>query len=157
VDAAANMPPAERDKMISGMIAKLADRLQTEPNDLDGWLRLGRAYAVQGEREKAADAYEKAARLKPDDPTIKLQAVGALLSQLQPNDVMPARAVALLKEVAAVAPAAPEVLWYLGVVAARDGRATEARQDWTRLLAQLTEGGEDYKMVKAALGELKIP
>ncbi len=157
IDAAADLPPAERDKMIGGMIEKLATRLQSEPGDIDGWLRLGRAYAVQGQSEKAVDAYDRAARLRPEDPTIKLQAVGALLSQLQASDPLPARAVAMLRDVAAVAPGAPEVLWYLGIVAARDGKTEEARQNWTRLLGSLTEGGEDYKMVKAALAELKSP
>ncbi len=69
----------------------------------------------------------------------------------------PPRAVALLREVAAVQPEAPEVLWYLGIVAAREGRPAEARQDWTRLLAALPAGGEDRKMVQAALAELKGP
>jgi len=68
---------------------------------------------------------------------------------------LPPRAITLLKDVSAVAPDAPEVLWYLGVVAARDGRPAEARDKWTRLLASLPAGGEDAKMVQAALGELK--
>jgi cytochrome c-type biogenesis protein CcmH len=56
--------------------------------------------------------------------------------------------------VAAVAPDAPEVLWYLGLVAARDGRAAEARDKWKKLLAALPADGEDAKMVKAALAQL---
>jgi cytochrome c-type biogenesis protein CcmH len=155
--AAAQMPPAERDKMIRDMIEQLAAKLKTEPNDLDGWLRLGNAYAVQGETDKAMDAYDHAAKLKPDDAGIKLQAVTALLSRLQPSDALPPRAVSLLHEVAAAMPDAPEVLWYLGVVAAREGRPAEARQDWTKLLTVLSPGGEDYKMVQGALKELKEP
>jgi Flp pilus assembly protein TadD len=60
----------------------------------------------------------------------------------------------LLTQVAAVAPDAPEVLWYLGVVAARDGRTAEAREKWTKLLAALPADGEDAKMVQAALAQL---
>src|ERR1019366_9313860 len=105
------------------------------------------AYAMQGETDKAMDAYDHAAKLKPGDPGIKLQAVAALLSRLNPDDALPPRAVALLHDVAAVTPEEPEVLWYLGIVAAREGHAAEARQDWTRLLAALPKDGEDYKMV----------
>jgi cytochrome c-type biogenesis protein CcmH len=148
------MSPAERDQMINGMIEKLAAKLQAEPNDLDGWMRLGRAYLVQGKGAPAVDAFDHAAALKPDDPAIKLLTVSALFAGLQPGDALPPRAIALLTEVAAVTPDAPEVLWYLGVVAARDGRTTEAREKWTKLLTALPADGEDAKMVKAALGQL---
>jgi cytochrome c-type biogenesis protein CcmH len=154
MDAAADMAPDQRAQMIGGMIEKLAARMKEQPDDLDGWLRLGRAYVVQGESAKAVDAYDHAAALKPGDAGIKLQTVAALLTGLKPEDTIPPRAVALLGEVAAVAPDAPEVLWYLGVVAARDGRPAEAREKWTKLLASLPEG-EDAKMVRTALGELK--
>ncbi len=154
MQAAASMAPAERAKMISGMIEQLATRLKAEPNDLDGWLRLGRAYAVQGKGDLAVDAFDHAAALKPDDQSIKLQLVAALLSGLKPGDPLPPRAVTLLTQVSAVAPDAPEVLWYLGVVAARDGRISEAREKWTKLIAALPPDGEDSKMVQAALAQL---
>jgi cytochrome c-type biogenesis protein CcmH len=154
MQAAASMPASERDQMINGMVEKLAAKLKAEPNDLDGWLRLGQAYAVQGKADLAVDAFDHAAGLKPGDPSIKIQTVAALLSGLKPGDALPPRAVTLLTEVAAVEPNAPEVLWYLGVVAARDGRVTEARDRWTKLLAALPADGEDAKMVKAALQQL---
>jgi len=78
-----------------------------------------------------------------------------LLSGLKPGDTPPPRAVTLLNEVAAAAPDAPEVLWYLGLIAARDGRMAEAREKWTKLLPSLTPGGEDEKMVRAALAALQ--
>lgn len=155
MEAAAAMPPAERDKMISGMIEKLADKLKAAPNDLEGWLRLAGAYAVQGQTDKAVDAYDHASALKPGDPGIKLRTVAVMLSGLKPEDKLPPRAIILLNDVAAAAPDTPEVLWYLGVAAARDGRAAEAREKWTKLLAALPADGEDSKMVRAALEELK--
>ena len=42
------------------MVAQLASRLDANPNDLEGWLRLIRAYSVLGEREKAEAALTKA-------------------------------------------------------------------------------------------------
>lgn len=47
--AAATMTEAERSAMINGMVAQLAAKLAANPNDADGWLRLGRAYAVLAE------------------------------------------------------------------------------------------------------------
>lgn len=157
IQQAAEMAPAERDKMIDGMIAQLAEKLKAQPKDIDGWLRLGRAYAVRGQAAKADDAYDHAIALAPDAPEVKVQVVSGLLSGLQPSDPLPARAIDLLHQVAAKAPDEPEVLWYLGIVAARQGHADEARSDWSKLLAALPQNGEDYNTVKAALAELQAP
>jgi cytochrome c-type biogenesis protein CcmH len=153
--AAASLPPAERAKMINGMIEQLAERLRTQPNDLDGWVRLGRAYFVAGDAAKAVDAYDHATALKPGDPAIELLTVGALLAGLKPGEAPPPRAAALLSDVAAVAPGAPEVLWFQGLIAAREGRDGAARESWTRLLASLPASSPDARMVRTALGELK--
>jgi cytochrome c-type biogenesis protein CcmH len=153
--AAEKMTPEQRKDMVNAMIVQLAAKLQAEPNDLDGWLRIARAYTVQGENGKAADAYDQAAKLKPSDPSIKMESVSVLLSNLQPNDPIPPRAENLLREVAAVAPDSAEVLWYLGVIAAREGRQAEAEHDWTALLAKLDVSSEDHKLVQDALKQLK--
>ena len=42
--------------MIEGMVASLAERLKREPDDVEGWLRLIRSYAVLGRQDEAAEA-----------------------------------------------------------------------------------------------------
>jgi cytochrome c-type biogenesis protein CcmH len=42
------------------MVAQLASRLESNPNDLEGWLRLIRAYSVLGDKEKAMGALTRA-------------------------------------------------------------------------------------------------
>jgi len=42
------------------MVARLASRLEANPNDLDGWLMLIRSYMQLGDKEKAAAALAKA-------------------------------------------------------------------------------------------------
>jgi cytochrome c-type biogenesis protein CcmH len=54
--ATAQMAPAERNEMIEGMVARLAQRMAENGSDIDGWLRLIRAYSVLGERDKALSA-----------------------------------------------------------------------------------------------------
>jgi cytochrome c-type biogenesis protein CcmH len=66
--AAANaMDEAARREMIQGMVARLAERLKTETQDVEGWLRLVRAYAVLDERDKARAATEAARRALGDE------------------------------------------------------------------------------------------
>jgi cytochrome c-type biogenesis protein CcmH len=56
VAAAAEMAPADRNGMIEGMVARLAQKMAENGSDVDGWLRLIRAYSVLGERDKALAA-----------------------------------------------------------------------------------------------------
>jgi cytochrome c-type biogenesis protein CcmH len=70
VAAAENMTDEQRAAMIRGMVARLSDQLHADGNNVDGWLRLVRAYVVLGERDKAkgaADDARHALASRPDD------------------------------------------------------------------------------------------
>ena len=54
--AARDMSEADRGTMIRGMVDRLATRLKQNGDDVEGWLRLARAYMVIGERDKAVSA-----------------------------------------------------------------------------------------------------
>jgi cytochrome c-type biogenesis protein CcmH len=69
--ATAGASPDERQAMINAMVARLAARLQQQPDDPDGWARLGRSYMVLGQPAKARDAYAHAVTLRPDDTALK--------------------------------------------------------------------------------------
>jgi cytochrome c-type biogenesis protein CcmH len=148
------MTPEQRQAMIQGMVSALAAQQAADPSNLDGWLRLGRAYAVLHEPDKAADAYDKAAALKPDDVSIPLQAVRALLIDHAPTDRLPPRVLALLKHVEATHPDEPLVLWYLGMAAVQDAHPDQARQYWSTLLTKIPPGSEDARMIQSALDTL---
>lgn len=68
VDAARQMNAQDRDQMIHGMVARLADKLKADGNDVEGWERLLRAYMVLGERGKAHDAAADARKALSSDP-----------------------------------------------------------------------------------------
>jgi cytochrome c-type biogenesis protein CcmH len=54
------MPP-EQAQMIQAMVAKLAAKLEANPDDAKGWRQLARAYEVLGDRDKAKAAADRAA------------------------------------------------------------------------------------------------
>ena len=68
VSAAANMSDEQRVEMIRGMVGRLSDRLHAQGGDIEGWLRLVRAYAVLGDRDKAKDAAADARHALADHP-----------------------------------------------------------------------------------------
>ncbi len=89
VAAASQMTADDRAQMIEGMVAGLAERLEQNPDDLEGWLRLARSYTVLGRQGDAVNAYEKALGLDPDQPDA-LWALGGFAAQS--GDVSQARA-----------------------------------------------------------------
>jgi cytochrome c-type biogenesis protein CcmH len=56
IAAARDMNETDRSAMIRGMVDRLASRLKQNGDDVEGWLRLVRAYMVMGERDKARGA-----------------------------------------------------------------------------------------------------
>lgn len=54
--AAKDMNETDRGAMIRGMVERLASRLKQNGDDVEGWLRLVRAYMVMGDRDKAKSA-----------------------------------------------------------------------------------------------------
>jgi cytochrome c-type biogenesis protein CcmH len=81
IAAAGAMAPAERNGMIEGMVARLAQRMASNGSDVDGWLRLIKAYSVLGERDKAqaAAANARSALAGSDD---NLRRIGELTKEL---------------------------------------------------------------------------
>ena len=58
------MSKKDRGIFIRSMVEKLANRLKSEPNDLNGWQKLARAYRVLGEKKKATMAEKRVQELK---------------------------------------------------------------------------------------------
>lgn len=54
--AAASLPPGQQDAMVRGMVDGLAAKLQADPKNADGWLRLMRSYMVLDDKKAAAQA-----------------------------------------------------------------------------------------------------
>lgn len=69
--AVASMPKDQQQAMIHRMVDGLADRLKTNGNDINGWLRLVRAYQVLNEGSKAKVALSDARRTFAADPAAK--------------------------------------------------------------------------------------
>lgn len=66
IAAAAEMSAEDRGAMVQSMVARLAARLEEEPGDLEGWLRLANAYRVLDDTDAARDALSRAEPLLPD-------------------------------------------------------------------------------------------
>jgi cytochrome c-type biogenesis protein CcmH len=81
VAAAGAMTEAQRSEMIHSMVDRLASRLHENGSDLDGWLRLLRAYKVLGENAKAKEAIAEARAALANEPD-KLRNLDAAVKDL---------------------------------------------------------------------------
>lgn len=68
IAAAERMDPADRQKMVDGMVTGLAERLEKDGRDLAGWERLIRALTVLGRNEEAVAALGRARQSLADEP-----------------------------------------------------------------------------------------
>jgi cytochrome c-type biogenesis protein CcmH len=68
VAAAKDMNETDRSAMIRGMVERLATRLKENGDDVEGWLRLVRAYMVLGEQDQAKGALMDARQAVANDP-----------------------------------------------------------------------------------------
>jgi cytochrome c-type biogenesis protein CcmH len=78
---AAEMTDQQRSEMIRGMVDQLATRLHKDGSDLDGWLRLLRAYKVLGDHAKAKAAVAEARAALAGEPD-KLHRLDAAIKDL---------------------------------------------------------------------------
>jgi len=133
MQAAASMSADDRKNMIVGMVARLEDKLKANPDDGDGWSRLGRAYLVLGRTADAVKAYSEAVQRLPGDQT----ALSGLLTAQDtadgtsgPTAATRATAQNLLK----LDPNAPRALWLEGLARAQAKDLAGAKDFWQRLL-----------------------
>jgi cytochrome c-type biogenesis protein CcmH len=68
IAAAKDMSESDRTAMIRSMVDRLATRLKQNGDDVDGWLRLVRAYMVMGDSDKAKAASSDARQAVAKDP-----------------------------------------------------------------------------------------
>ncbi len=138
---------------INTMIQRLQERLQNNPDDIDGWVLLGRSYSMVQQFSAAADAYGKAYGLAGDVPEIMTQYAETLA--LTNGGRFDGKPIELLNRAREIEPQSPRVLWLLGVVAAQQGNSSRAADAWKQLLAQLPPDSEVAKMVQSSIAEVE--
>ncbi len=155
---------AERDQVaqqqaqlnqIRAMVAKLAEEMKQHPEDVEGWLRLGRSYAVLGQPDDAAAAFARAEKLKPNDPAVLLTEAQALMAGRPIAEALTPQVVTLLDRIQAIDPDEPAVLWYLGLNAAQQGDFKAARADWEKVKDKMPPDSEEARTVATALDAIK--
>ena len=138
---------------VTAMVAKLEAHLRDKPDDLTGWLMLGRSYLVLERPDDALVAYDRAHRLdaKSADAAMGL---GEAMSLRAGGEITPPAA-QLFEQALTLAPANPKALLYGGFAAAERGDRALARTRW-EALKQLHPPPQIEQMLDARIAELGL-
>ncbi|MEO1091682.1 MAG: c-type cytochrome biogenesis protein CcmI [Pseudomonadota bacterium] len=148
---------AEQDAMIREMVAGLEARLQEAPDDLQGWIRLGRSQIVLGDEPAGAAAFARARALAPADADVLRAEADAHLAVAERIMGVPKvsdRVVEIYGEVASLDPGDPQPHWFVGLWALQTGDVVAARTAWERVLAMVDPESPDHAAIKQQLEAL---
>ncbi|MBM3642977.1 MAG: c-type cytochrome biogenesis protein CcmI [Alphaproteobacteria bacterium] len=137
MEAMAGLNPEQREQAIRGMVEGLAARLQDNPQDRAGWLRLANAWRVLGDGAKAGEAFGRADALAPLDAAQLAEWAETHIRRLQPGQPPSPEAVAVLTKLEAAQPDNPVALFYLGAASFAAGDKSAAAARWKRLVQRL--------------------
>lgn len=152
-EAMAALAPAEREQAIRSMVEGLAARLEQNPQDRAGWLRLANAWKVLGDNPRAAAAYRQADTLEPVDARILADWAETHVRQITPGAPPPADAVQVLERLEKVEPRNALALFYLGAAAFAAGDKPAAARRWKTLLALLPADAPIRPMLEERIKE----
>lgn len=115
---------------VNSRIRLLVDKTKQDPDQLEDWWVLARAYTEIGDHASAADAYRQAASLSGDDPNI-LSAYGESLTLANGNKV-PQAARLIFEQILNGRPD-PRARYYLALAKAQAQQFDAAFEDWAAL------------------------
>jgi cytochrome c-type biogenesis protein CcmH len=148
-DRAAELTPHE----IEAMVERLAERLKTDSQNVEGWMLLARSYAAFGRFKESADAYATAVKLRPGDAQLLADYADALGMSLgrklggEPEKLV-LRALEIdprnLKALALAGSAAFERKEYMG-----------AAGYWERMLPLVPADSDDARSIRANVDEAR--
>ena len=147
-------PPQERtQEQIAANVDKLAKRLESNPNDLQGWTMLARSYNSMGKWSEAAGAYARATELSPNDAD--LLADYAFATIMVNGRSFEGKPTELINRALKVDPKNSKALQLAGAAAFQAKDYKKAVDYWQRVLKQASAGSELEQALTEKIDEAK--
>jgi cytochrome c-type biogenesis protein CcmH len=132
IDARANAPLESA--QVGELVAKVEARLRAHPEDGEGWDVIAPVYLRLGRFRDAADAFDRASRLKGE--SVKRLAGLAEASVLGADGIVTEEARLAYEKVLKLEPGRADARFWLALAKEQDGRLAEAVTDYQALLAE---------------------
>ena len=138
---------------IEAMVERLAQRMEQQPDDVEGWTMLGRSYQVLGRYPDAAKAFARAAARAPDDPQLLADLADALA--MAAGQSMQGEPEKLVQRALKLDPNNLKALALAGTAAFERSDYAGAATLWERMLAHVPPASEDAEMIRANVAEAR--
>ena len=145
--------PKMTPEQINAMVARLAERMQGNPDDMQGWLMLARSYKAMGRYDEAAAAYAKAEKVIDDDP--ELLASYAETIAMASGNGLKGKPGQLIARALKIDPQHPHSLFLAGAAAMEAGDNRKGIAYWEALLPQVEPGSEIDQMLRSGIEKMK--
>jgi len=140
-------------QQIEAMVSKLAERLKTRPDDVQGWTMLARSYTVLGRFDEAIPAYARAAELDPNNASLLADYADAVAAPQQTANNP--TSMALIERALKADPKHFKALALAGSAAFDRGDYAVAIAQWQKIAVQLPPDSELAPRVQAMIGDAR--
>jgi cytochrome c-type biogenesis protein CcmH len=147
-------PPKITAQQIEEMVAKLAARMEQNPDDPKGWVMLARSYKAMGRYEESTRAFGKAEKLVNEDPNLLAEYAEALA--LSTGGSLRGRPSELIARALKLDPDFPDALVLAGTAAYEREDYAAAAAYWERLLKLLPPDSEDAQSLAESIKKARV-
>jgi cytochrome c-type biogenesis protein CcmH len=151
--AAASAPADRSEEQIQANVEKLAKRLESNPNDAQGWTMLARSYSSMEKYAEAANAYAKATELTPKDAD--LLAEYAFTTAMANGKSLNGKPMELIDRALKIDPENPKALQLAGSAAFERKDYNKAIDYWQRVLKKTPPNSEVSQAITERINEAK--
>jgi cytochrome c-type biogenesis protein CcmH len=144
--------PANHGQNIEQAITGLQAKLQQNPNDVEGWALLGRAYEAMERFTEARDAMKHAYDLAPNDPDVTV-AYAEVLALSSSDRRIEGEPRTLIENVLKTTPDHQRGLWLLGISDYQQKKYDSAIGYWNKLIAVLPKDAPTIKSIQAEIAK----
>ncbi|MCC6160756.1 MAG: c-type cytochrome biogenesis protein CcmI [Nitrosomonas sp.] len=138
---------------ISAMVDSLAARLKENPEDVEGWVMLGRSYAIMERFEEASATYAKLVEMVPDNPQF-LSDYADMLAMVN-NGSLLGKPAEMITRALTIDPNFPKALALAGTLEFEHDRYDQAVAYWERLLGAIPADSKLHKSVSDSIAQAK--
>lgn len=138
---------------IKSVVDNLVARLQDNPEDIEGWVMLGRTYAIMGQYQQASATYAKLVEMIPDNAQLLSDYADVLA--MTNNGSLIGKPAELITQALSIDPEYPKALALAGTVEFEKENYEQAANYWQRLVALIPEDSQLATSVTSSIEQAR--
>jgi cytochrome c-type biogenesis protein CcmH len=135
------------------LVQGLAKRLEQNPDNLDGWLMLGRTYFAIKQPAKALGAMERAYKLAPKQANVIIAYAEALAANH--GNSLAGQPAELIRTALEIEPSNASARWLDGMLAYQQERFADAAATWQGIVQEMDPAGNEAQQIRQMIAEAR--